>query len=141
MRCNLKVVFSWLFTLALLAGLASCGSDSGDFAVKRLQDDSFRRIKGRLYVDESESVNWTYVFRKPQREREIGILIQKQEVGWIDVLFRNDNVGVEKKALHGVISDLLEGDYRLALLDIKRDGKIIAELEFTVYSDREKYYE
>ncbi|HOO71192.1 MAG TPA: hypothetical protein PK926_05460 [Spirochaetota bacterium] len=124
-----------LFICLLLVFSVSCLKLKGEFALKFAMQDSYRRITAPVQINKNETVQWLYQLdTMPSQKVQIGIILLKKEVIWVDVLVQDDIIGMDVNVVYGTIKDLDEGQYRLVLTDVKKNAEIDS-FEFTVYSD------
>lgn len=120
----------------LLLLFVSCGRLEGEFALRRFSDDVFRKAGGSFECRVTEEVQWAYVLKKADRRRDIGVVIQKKEIGWVEVKTRTDYIGLEKRAVHGLINGYGPGEYQIVILDVSDDNSVLGRLKFFVYDER-----
>ena len=121
-------------SLILIILLFSCSQEEPVFAVKRYTDDSYRRVMTHLEVNSQEKVNWSAVFKKAKKRINLGIIVSKREISWIEVYSQSDYVDANKRAVHGIIFDLPPGDYKIMIFNLKNNRELISQ-EFLVFED------
>lgn len=120
----------------------SCGKLHGEFAFRQKDDKGFKHILPRLEFNSSETVDWMYKFKPLTGKRNIGIILMKKELGWIDIITSQDYVDEIKQIIYGKISGLEPGEYKLVLTEIKTEKTVlIDQKEFYLYSDEESLEE
>ncbi len=128
----LKYIMLPMFFLGMITSL-SCGRIDGEFAVKRSQDEVYHRITKPLEFSSDEEAKWAFVTKKTRKRRDLGIAVLKKELGWIEVKTWSDYIDIEKPVIHGEIRDYPPGDYRIMILDFKRNNRIVGTIDFLVY--------
>lgn len=116
----------------LITSIIQCGKLEGEFAFKYLFDDAYRKIIGVPEFNNSEEVNWVYIFKKIRGYHLINIVVMKKEIIWVDIDSRIENIGIDKNIIYGKIKDLDEGRYKII---ISKEGKIIDQKEFIVFTE------
>ncbi len=127
----------FIIILPALILFGSCGKLKGEFALRRFSDDVFRKTTGSFECDVREEVQWTYVFPEVTARRNIGIVIQKKEIGWIEYTSRSDYIDLEKKAVHGSIKGYQPGEYQIVILHVTESNQVLDRLKFYVYNNKE----
>lgn len=118
--------------LLCAAFLASCGM-RGTFGFKRFGQDTYHRIDGVPEFASDETVDWSFVFNKKYGEHAIGIVYQKKELVWIEMLARTGRIDEQTRIVYGSIKDLPPGTYQIVLTDLKDNNRLIASKDFVVY--------
>ena len=132
---GVKAVILLFFAVALL----SCGKPEGEFAFKLQEDKGYRKVLNSPEFDSAVEVDWIYTFNRIRGRVNLGVIILKKELLWIDILAYTDYADSEKKMVYGTIKGLDPGDYRLMITEIKdNEQNIIDEVYFYLYSDREE---
>jgi len=119
--------------------LVSCGKPKGEFAFKNPEDKGYKINQGRLEFDSSKETDWIYKFKNMPGDRiNLGIIILKKEIGWIDILTTRDYIDSSKNIVYGILKNLEPGDYKIVLVEITSDGnETIDSAEVYIYSDEE----
>ena len=119
--------------------LVSCGKPKGEFAFKNPVDKGYKINQGRLEFDSSKETDWIYKFKNMPGDRiNLGIIILKKELGWIDILTIRDYIDSSKNIVYGKLKNLEPGDYKIVLVEITSDGnETIDSAEVYIYSDEE----
>ncbi len=121
-------------------GLLSCGRPEGEFAFKFPEDKGYRKVLNSPEFDSAVEVDWIYTFSSIRGRVNLGVILLKKELLWVDILAYTDYADSEKRIVYGKIKSLDPGDYRLMITEIKDDEQnIIDELYFYIYADREKW--
>ncbi|PKL17390.1 MAG: hypothetical protein CVV49_11280 [Spirochaetae bacterium HGW-Spirochaetae-5] len=133
-RCYLILIL--IFSLLLIL---SCGKLKGEFAFQNPGEKGYKINQSRFEFNSSESVNWIYKFDSTPGSRvELGVIILKKELGWIDILTTTDYIDSMKNIVYGTLKDYEPGDYKIVLVEPTSEGnKTIDEIEIYIYSDEE----
>jgi len=132
-------IFKAPLILILFLAVFSCGKPKGEFAFKLPEDKGYRKIVNTPEFDSAAEVDWIYSFGSFRGRRNLGVIILKRELLWVDILAYTDFVDAEKKIVYGNIRGLEPGDYRLMITEItENEQKTIDEVYFYIYSDREE---
>ena len=131
-------IFIKLLCINLIILSFSCSRTDGVFAVKRFTDGSYRKVGSHFDIDSKEEVHWSVIFRKANKRRDLGIVVQAKGISWADVLNEVDYIDIDKPAIHGIFSDFPSGDYRIMIFDLK-NNKIMLTQEFLVYEDEDEF--
>ena len=123
-----------IIVVILSLSIVGCGKLEGEFAFKTFFDDVYRRIQGVPQFDDTMEVNWVYVFNEVHGYHNIGVVIMKKEIIWVDIEKRIENINESKRTIYGRIKDLEEGRYKII---IAKAGKIIDQKEFLIYGAAE----
>jgi hypothetical protein len=123
--------------LAITALALSCLGVKGDFGFKRFGDDTYRRIEGTPEFSSDETVDWVFKLSKKYSDREIGIVLQKKELVWVEISTRSQRITEASEALYGTIRDLQPGEYRLVLTLVKKDNELVDSKDFIIYEKEE----
>ena len=123
-----KIVYLSVFLL-LLTG---CAHPEGEFAFRWGIDDRFKRVDGIPEFPQQERIDWCFAFKKDYGERDIGVLVMKKEIVWVDVATHREKINSSKRVIFGSIEEYTEGRYKLIITE---NNEIIGEKEFIVYSD------
>jgi hypothetical protein len=132
---NIRSVTCLALLLAMTALALSCGV-KGEFGFKRFGDDTYSKIGGTPEFASDEEISWVFLLKKKYSERDIGIVCQKKELVWVDVLTRVQRITPTDRAIYGTIKDFQPGEYHLILTLPEDDNDIIDSKDFIVY-DRE----
>lgn len=131
---------SLIFFFAFLALVISCAKPEGEFAFKLPGDQGYRRVEGLPEFNANDEVGWIYSFASIRGRLEMGVILLRKELLWVDVLSYSDYADGEKMRLYGTIKGLEPGDYRLMITEItEEEQKVLDEIEFYVFSDDEAY--
>lgn len=128
----------YLFIFILLL-VVSCGKLKGEFAFRNPEEKGFKINQSRHEFDSSKEVDWLYRFTTmPGSKVNLGIVILKKEIGWIDILTTTDYIDKSKNIVYGTLKDFEPGDYKIVLVETTSSGnKKIDEVEVYLYSDDE----
>ncbi len=127
-----------VFLIILLAILLSgCGKLSGEFAFKRSNEDSYKKIDGAIEFEKNEKIMWVYVFKEVPESHNIGVVLLKREIIWVDISNEVEEISERNKIIYGVIENLKDGLYKIILTN---QNDVIAEKEFTIFTGEEDYY-
>ncbi len=118
--------------LALALGAVSCSME-GTFGFKKFGQDTYHRMEGTLEFASDEAVDWVFVFKKKYGERAIGVVYQKQELVWVDILTRTARISNTTRTIYGTIKDLAPGQYQIIITELEKDNALIDKKYFTVY--------
>jgi len=135
----MKVVKALIFMIFAVT-LISCGKPEGEFAFKLPEDKGYRKVLNTPEFDSAVEVDWIYTFNRIRGRVNLGVILLKKELLWVDILAYNDYADSEKRIVYGKIKSLDPGDYRLMITEIKDDEQnIIDELYFYIYTDRDEW--
>lgn len=110
--------------------LLSCGRLEGNFAYKKQLDDHYRKMGARPQFHMDDRVKWVYVFEKFRGSHEIGVILLKKEVVWIDVLSWHETIRPKNNIIYGTIENFEEGEYKIILTE---NDKVFAEQHLLIY--------
>ncbi len=133
----IRMIVNMTVTLALAMLAATCGKNKADFGFKGPQDDSYRRIDGALEIPAGNEMMWVYSFENRQPDRTIGIIYQKKEAVWVEVMTTSVRVNDDNRAVYGTIRDLPAGSYRLIITDVNDNNYELVSKEFAIYQKDE----
>ena len=130
-KTGLLIIFIFLFL--------SCGKIKGEFAFQTPEDKGYKINQSRFEFDSTKEINWIFKLHSLPRHRiNLGVIILKKEIGWIDILTTTDYVDPKKDIVYGVLKGFDPGDYKIVLVEVTPDGnKTIDEKEVYIYSDEE----
>jgi len=112
----------------------ACGADKGEFAFKKITDDHYRRVKGGLEFSVEDTVKWVYTFPALKKERNVGVVVLKKELVWVDIESRPERLSPGKNIIYGDTRDFDEGTYRIVITE---KNKKLDEIEFQVYREHD----
>jgi hypothetical protein len=123
----------------LILGLlmASCKPE-GTFGFRKFGEDTYHRLHDTPEFSSVEAVDWVFVFKKQYGDHVIGVIYQKKELVWVDLLTTTGKISKESKVVYGTIKDLEPGEYRIVLTDVGDDNKLINSKDFTVYEKEDE---
>lgn len=120
----------------LLLFLLSCGNLKGEFAIKTLTDQCYRKIDVKNpQFNSSEKIKWVYKLESISRKKRIGVMILKKDISWIDISRKSDYVDAEKPAIYGEIYGLPPGHYRIMLTEVLAKNRQVAQFDFSVFTE------
>jgi hypothetical protein len=127
------------FLLIFLIPIFYCQKLKGEFAFKLPEDKGYKLLLNKFEFSSTEEVDWIYRFDSVSSDRtEIGVIIFKKEIGWIDILTLTDYIDSEKNIIYGKLKDFAPGDYKIVLVQtVSGENKIIDEVEIYLYSDED----
>ncbi len=130
----------WRFFILLFPLFISCGKLQGEFGFKNSLDEGYRTKMERLEFSVDDEINWVYKFKSsPSGKVNLGIVILKRELSWVDVLAYPDYIDETKDVIYGTIKDFEPGNYKIVITQRKEEEvKAIDEIEFYLYSDDEE---
>lgn len=128
-RISLILIFTFLFS--------GCGKLSGEFAFKRLHEDSYKKLDDSIEFEKNEKIKWVYVFKEVNDLHQVGIVLLKKDIIWVDIANRVETISERNKIIYGVIENLKDGLYKIILTN---NNKVIDEKEFTIFTAEEEYY-
>ena len=105
----------------------------GDFGFKKFGDETYHRIDGTPEFASDEAIDWVFRLSRKYGERDIGIVLQKKELVWVEISTRSQRITTADRALYGTIKDLQPGEYKLVLTLVKSDNELIDSKNFIVY--------
>lgn len=123
-----RISYFFLF-IVLLTG---CSHPEGEFAFRSGIDNRFKRMDGIPEFPQQEKVDWCFAFKKDYGKRDIGVIVMKKEIVWVDVVKQRERIDSSKRVIFGTIEGYTKGRYKLILTD---NNEIIGEKEFIVYSE------
>jgi len=125
--------------LFFLLPVLSCQKLKGEFAFKLPEDKGYKLLLKNSEFSAAEEVDWVYKFDSVFAKRiEIGVIILKKEMGWIDILTLTDYIGPNKNIIYGKLKDFTPGDYKIVLIQpVSGVNQIIDEIEIYLYSDED----
>ena len=128
-----------LLLLITLIPAFYCQKLKGEFAFKFPEDKGYKLLHNKFEFSSAEEVDWVYKFNSIPSERiEIGVIIFKKELSWIDILTLTDYIDYDKNIIYGKLKEFEPGDYRIVLIQSGSDtNKIIDEVEIYIYSDED----
>lgn len=125
--------------LIIFLTVLACGEPKGEFAFKLPEDKGYRKFVNTPEFDSAAEVDWIYKFGSFRGRLNLGVIILKRELLWVDILAYTDFADPEKRIVYGKIKGLDPGDYRLMITEIsENEQKTIDEVYFYIYSDREE---
>ncbi len=129
-----------VFLLVLSVLICSCSRPKGQFAFKTFTDKGYRINPERLEFDADKELFWIYSFEKISSRINLGVVILKKDLSWVDVLSRPDHIDAEKNIVRGSFKGYEPGDYKIVITEITDSGaKKIDECSLYLYSDSESY--
>lgn len=132
-------IFKAPIILILFLAVLSCGKPKGEFAFKLPEDKGYRKVIKQPEFDSAVEVDWIYTFDRFRGRMNLGVIILKRELLWVDILAYTDYADSEKRIVYGKLKGLEPGDYRLMITEITdSEQNTIDEIYFYVYSDREE---
>ena len=129
----------FLLLLLLLIPSFSCQKLSGEFAFKTHDDQGYKLIRNKLEFSAAEEIDWIYKFNSIVTQRiQIGVVIYKKELGWIDIITVTEYIDSTKNIIYGKLKELEPGDYRIVLIRTGLgNNKIIDEVEIYLYTEED----
>lgn len=121
----------------MLAGIMifpGCSKLSGEFGFRTFFDQAYKKVKGVPEFRSSERVQWVFVFKEVKDTHSIGIIVQKKEIVWADVVKETKVITPERKIIYGTIENYPEGEYKIIILE---ENKILGNQSFLVYQNDE----
>lgn len=117
----------------------SCGKVKGEFAFQTPLDKSYKIRLERLEFNSAEEIRWIYKFSGyPGSRVNLGIIIMKKELGWVDVISMPDYIDEMKDIVYGTIQGFEPGDYRIIITEIGEDESVIIDsCDIYLFSDEE----
>src|SRR5512138_1576055 len=129
---KLRVFTPLCIVLAFALGAASCSME-GTFGFKKFGQDTYRKLEGTPEFASNEAVDWVFVFKKKYGERTIGVVYQKKELVWVEVLTRTARIDNTSKVVYGTIKDLEPGTYQVIITELEKDNSLIDSKDFIIY--------
>ena len=123
-----------VFLIIMLSPL-SCSKLEGSFSIKRMGEDSYKKIFNDIELNQDIPVDWIFSFNNVSGYSKILVILMKKEIVWVDVRNDSDYIDSTKKNIYGKISGLETGDYRISIISIEEKNVLIGNLPFTVYRD------
>ena len=124
-----RKVLSIIFLAVILSG---CGKIKGTFAYKTRDMDMYRLWAYNMEFDSDERVDWVFKIDDIDKERYVGVVTLKKEVGWIDIDNYTATITPFGPNVYGQFQNLEPGSYKIALVE---KGRLIDEIEFIVYDE------
>jgi hypothetical protein len=123
--------------LALVALSFSCGV-KGEFGFRKFGDDTYHRIEATPEFASDDAVDWVFKLDKKYKDKDIGVVLQKKELVWVEVYTRSQHISLADSAIYGTIKDLQPGEYQLVLTLVKDDNSLIDSKGFVIYEKEEE---
>ena len=123
-----------IFLIAGVMILPGCGRLSGQFGFRTFFDQAYKKVKGVPEFRSNERVQWVFVFNEIKNKYSIGVIVQKKEIVWADVIKETKWISPERKIIYGTIENYAEGEYKILILE---ENKIIGVQKFLVYQNDE----
>jgi len=127
-----KIFIAAILFLVLFA--EACVRLEGGFAIRRYNEETYRKRVTPFECAVAEEVQWAFLFDKVTRRHDIAVIIQKKEIGWVESRSWSDYISREKSAVHGTIKDFEPGEYQIMILQVKENNKVLGTLGFFVYA-------
>ncbi len=124
-----------LFAICLVSLILGCGKLKGEFAFRTFDREAYTRIEGTPEFEQSEFISWVFIFEEITERHDIGVIIMKKELVWVDVNTRLERITPMRNIIYGEIKDYEEGTYKMI---ITKDGSVINQKEFVIFKDDEK---
>ncbi len=114
----------------------SCSKPMGQFGFKYPMDKGYLVKPPRYEFDCNKKLLWIYSFPQLSSRIDIGIVIMKKKLFWVDVFTKKDYVDSEKKIIYGEMEGYEPGNYKIIITEIE-DGKTrtIGECPLYLFSD------
>ncbi len=112
--------------------LSGCGKLEGEFAFREIGDKAYRKVSGVPEFAESNRIEWVFKFKEIVEKYNIGIILLKKELVWVDIDTRIERIDEKKNLIYGVIEKLEKGNYKILITEKET---IVGEKEFVVYSE------
>ncbi len=132
---NIKRIYSFIAVCLIAFFAVGCGKLKGEFAFKSFGEDTYKRVGEVPEFEQSELINWVFIFKKLTDRHQIGVTLLKKELVWIDINTRSENITLTKKIIYGEIQNFEEGRYRILL---SKEGAVVAEKEFIIFRDEDR---
>jgi hypothetical protein len=123
-----------LFLLLGGVTVSGCGELSGQFGFKTFMDQAYKKVAGVPEFPGNKRIQWVFVFDEVKGKHSVGVIIQKKEIVWADVVKETKWITPERKILYGTIENYTEGEYKILILE---NNKIIGNQDFIVYQNDE----
>lgn len=124
-----KKILSIIFIVIVLSG---CGKLKGTFAYKTIDMDMYRLWNYDMEFDRDDKIDWVFKINEIDKERYVGVVMLKKEVGWIDIDKYTATITPFAPNVYGEFQNLEPGNYKVTLVE---QGMLIDEVEFIVYDD------
>ncbi len=130
---KIRVFIPIMIVLAAVLGAVSCSME-GAFGFRKFGQDTYHRMEGAPEFASDETVDWAFVFKKKYGERTIGVVYQKKELVWVEVLTTNAKIDNFNRVVYGTIKDLDPGQYQIVITELEKDNKLIDSKDFVIYA-------
>lgn len=126
----------WIIFLIIISSLLldACFKPEGEFSFRKSHTDIYKKIKDSPEFMTTDNVEWVYVFSKVKRIYNIGIILMRQEVVWVDINTRSERIDSAHKIIYGKLENLDAGNYKILLT---LNGEKLDEKNFIMLSDSE----
>jgi len=119
----------------------ACSSMKGEFGFKTFRDDTYRKWPDPLEFSSSDEVQWVYQFPLNVGERKIGVIYMKKELLWVEVESTVQKVNPMARQVYGTIKSFPDGDYKIILVDVDGENRLIEARFFSIYTDEVDEFE
>ena len=124
-----------LFICMSFASFPGCGKLEGEFAFREIGNKAYRMVSGVPEFAESDRIEWVFRFKEIVEKHNIGIILLKKELVWVDIHTRIEIINEKKNLIYGTIEKLEKGNYKILITEKET---IIGEKEFVIYSESDK---
>jgi hypothetical protein len=119
--------------LVILALLIGCAKESGKFAMRNVESGAYQTMQDGAEYSANTPFEWIYAFPPVKDQMRVGIVLQKQELAWVDVSKDETVVTKSSPFYYGTTAPLDEGTYRLVILELRKTEIVpIAETGFRI---------
>ncbi len=126
----------YLFIVIVLLGGGGCSKPLGKFAFKYPGDKGYTVNPRRYEFDCNKKLLWIYTFDNLSDKLDLGIVIMKKELFWVEVMARRDYVNPGKRVVYGTMENYPPGDYRIIILERGEEkSRTIDECSIYLFSD------
>jgi len=131
-----KKNLTWIIFFIIVSSmfLEACLKPDGEFSFRKSHTDSYKRIKDVPEFLTTDNVEWVYVFSKTRKIYNIGIILMKQEIVWVDINTRSERIDPTHKIIYGKLENMEAGNYKILLT---LNGTKLDEKYFIILRDSE----
>ena len=116
--------------IILMSMMAGCSNSSGKFAYRTVGMDSYRNMTEGIEFQSDAKIDWLYHFPSVFGKKNVGVIILKHELIWVEVRKDIQTVDKLKPQVWGTIENLEPGEYKIVLAE---KNELIAETIFNIY--------
>ena len=122
-----KIIIPLIILISVTIG---CSNSSGQFAYRTVGMDSYRNMTEGIEFQADTKIDWLYRFPSVFGKKNVGVIILKHELIWVEVWKDIQTVDKLKPQVWGTIEKLEPGEYKIVVTE---KNELIAETIFNVY--------